>query len=367
MIRIVSGDDPLVKEVLFDFRKRENEKNFLVRMKGEGKFISSAFPEYRNNSKVLLEFIPEKECHLPPFYFRWLLALRIPYLSFSFFPLLLVTGIVWKSGQTVPMALLFFLYSSLFFVHLSCNLWGEYEDHLRGVDTLENSGGSGVIQRLWIPAVHIRNTAAFFMGIGILLGGFLFLNLPSDLPLEKLMIVGALGALGAASYSGWPFHYKYFGLGEPIVFLLSGPILTLGASYLLFGNHTQEWKVLIDSLPLSFLAILRLHAGNLQKIPFDTMASVFTISRLVGFRIGKYLVKFLLIMPFALIFSLWLMDYIPMAALGAFVAFPFLIQSWNALDKAKGPLDPFCAEVKLAITRMQWTMGAIYSLSFFLS
>jgi 1,4-dihydroxy-2-naphthoate octaprenyltransferase len=367
MIRVVSEEDPLIKEVLFDFRKTENQKTFFVRMKGEGKFVSSAFPEYRNNAKVLLEYIPSNDWKIPPLYLRWFLALRIPYLSFSFFPLLMVTGALWKSGESIPVAHLFFLYCSLFFVHLSCNLWGEFEDHLRGVDTLENSGGSGVIQRLWIPAVHIRNIAAMLMGIGIVLGFFLFLNLPNNLPLEKLLVIGSLGALGAASYSGWPFHYKYFGLGEPIVFLLSGPIISLGASYLLMGNHTQEWRVLIDSLPLAFLATLRLHAGNLQKIPFDTMANVFTIPRLVGFRVGKYLVKFLLAMPFALIFALWHLNFIPTASLAAFFAFPFLIQSWNALNKAKGPLDPFCLEVKIATTRMQWVLGAIYSLSFFLS
>lgn len=364
MIRVVNSDSPLVQQVLHDYRFQENGRKFCVRVRGEGKFVSSAFPEFQQSGKVLLEFLPEEEHRRPSFFSRWLLAFRIPYLAFSFFPLILVTGLLWKTGS-FPWLQIFLLYSSLFLVHLSCNLWGEYEDHLRGVDTLENSGGSGVIQKLWIPAVHIRNVASVLLLGSLVLGGFLFFHLPEGLPLQRLFALGCIGALGAASYSGWPFHYKYLGWGEPIVFLLSGPVITLGASYLLLGQHFREVEILFLSLPLASLAVLRLHCGNLQKIPYDTMANVFTISRLVGFSAGKWL----LFVPIALaIFTLCAsvaMGWAPLACLWAFLSLPFVVQLWQAFRKAKGPLDPYCIEGKIAATRMQWMFGAFYAIGFF--
>lgn len=364
MIRVVDSSSPLVSQVLQDYRVQENGLRFCVRVKGEGKFVSSAFPEFAQAGKILLEYIPEENHVRPNILWRWLLALRVPYLAFSFFPLILVTGMLWQTQQ-FPWALIALLYSSLFFIHLSCNLWGEYEDHLRGVDTLDNSGGSGVIQKLWIPAVHIRNVAALFFCIAIVLGTILFFHLPDNLPSQRLLALGVVGALGAASYSGWPFHYKYLGLGEPIVFLLSGPILTLGASYLLLGRHLREGEFLLLSLPLAALAVLRLHSGNLQKIPFDTMAQVFTISRLVGFSWGKILLLLPLALAFGALCASVALGWAPLACLSALLSLPFAWQMWQAFWKAKGPLDPHCIDGKLAATRLQWMFGALYALGFF--
>ncbi len=364
MIRVVDSDSSLVQKVLHDYRFQENGKNYCVRVRGEGKFVSSAFPEFHQPGKILLEFLPEEEHQRPSLLSRWLLAFRIPYLAFSFFPLILVSGLLWKTG-TFSWSLIFFLYSSLFLVHLSCNLWGEYEDHLRGVDTLENSGGSGVIQKLWIPAVHIRNMASLLLLGSIVLGGFLFFHLPEGLPFQRLLALGCVGALGAASYSGWPFHYKYLGWGEPIVFLLSGPVITLGASYLLLGRHFREAEILFLSLPLASLAVLRLHCGNLQKIPYDTMANVFTISRLVGFRLGKWLLLAPLALAFITLCASVAIGWAPLACLASLLSLPFVFQLWQAFRKAKGPLDPYCIDGKIAASRLQWAFGALYASGFF--
>jgi 1,4-dihydroxy-2-naphthoate octaprenyltransferase len=364
MIRVVDSNSPLVPKVLQDYRLEEAGQRYCVRVKGEGKFVSSAFPEFSQPGKILLEYVLEQDHVRPHIFWRWLLALRIPYLAFSFFPLILVSGLLWQTQQ-FPWTLIVLLYSSLLFVHLSCNLWGEYEDHLRGVDTLANAGGSGVIQKLWIPAVHIRNVAALLLTFSLGLGIFLFFHLPENLPLQRLLALGLIGALGAASYSGWPFHYKYLGWGEPIVFLLSGPILTLGASYLLLGSHFREAEILLLSLPLAALAVLRLHCGNLQKIPFDTMAQVFTISRLVGFSWGKTLLLLPLALAFGALCASVALGWAPRACLMALLALPFAWQMWQAFWKAKGPLDPYCIDGKTAATRLQWMFGALYACGFF--
>ena len=242
--RVLSAQDSFVLRALRDFRVMENGREWIARLRGAGKFRSAVFPE-KNDGQVLVELIPVSEWERPSLPVRWAHALRLPYLLFSLLPLFLVLTHVRSLGldlrPLLPITLL--LFASLVMIHLGCNLWSDYEDHLRGVDSPEHTGGSRVIQRLWIPAVHLRNAAAVLFFGGCALGLGLLWLLPWSLVGTQLLWIGLLGAFGAASYSGWPFHYKYLGLGEPIVFVLSGPVVTAGAA-LIYGQTNLAWYAL---------------------------------------------------------------------------------------------------------------------------
>jgi 1,4-dihydroxy-2-naphthoate octaprenyltransferase len=362
--RVLSARDPLVRRVQRDFRVKENGRDFLVRLRGEGRFRSSVFPGIRQDPQMLLEFIPAELLPRPAAFRRWWEALRLPYITFSLLPLLLVASSFYREQGSLPVAPTLLLFFSVALIHVSCNLWGDYEDHLRGVDSLDHDGGSGVIQKLWLPAIALRNAAAALMLLGLAAGGVLVALLPlSDLS-QPLFILGALGALGAASYSGWPFHYKYFGLGEPIVFFLTGPLVTAGAAILLYqGTHLWGWASLV-SLPLAFLAVLRLHGGNTQRIPFDTMAGVLTAARKLGFKWSKRAWGFHFFAPYLVTGALVLAGYAPLASLLTLLTIPLAFLSLEPLRKATGPLDPACHELRERGAQLHLAFGLIYALSF---
>ncbi len=364
--RVLPADHPLVLQVATDFRLEENGAPWVVRMRGEGRFHSSVFPEFsHSNRNVLLELIPRKDWERPGFLVRWLVALRLPYLLFSFLPLFLVSALHYAERGFLPWRETGLLFASVLLVHMSCNLWGDYEDHLRGVDSPEHSGGSGVVQKLWIPALHLKLAAAALMVLGIGLGVLLLSFLPMDFVGRHLLLLAVLGALGAAGYSGWPFHYKYLGLGEPVIFLLSGPLVTLGASYILFGDHERLFFFAGISLPLAFLAVLRLHGGNLQRIPFDSMAGSFTIARWLKFSLSKWALGFLFLSPFLAVAGLWLLGIVPNFALVAFASLPVALLAFSPLRAAQGPLDPACYELRELGARLHLAFGLLYAGSFF--
>ncbi len=359
--RILPMGHDFVQQTLRDFRVWEDGEEWVARLKGEGRFRSSVFPE--SERQVLVELLPRTEWPRPAIAWRWLAALRLPYLLFSLLPLVLVLAVYHQQSRPPVSGLSFLLLASVFLIHASCNLWSDYEDHLRGVDSPGQSGGSGVIQKLWIPAVHIRNAAALLMISGCVLGVVLLAQLPIALVGKHLVWLSLVGALGAASYSGWPFHYKYLGLGEPIVFFLSGPIVTLGASLVLFRDASFfVWFALV-SLPLSFLAVLRLHSGNMQRIPFDSMAGVSTIARSYGFRWSKWAYGFLLFAPFLSTGILISAGLVGRSALAAWVTLPLALYALRALRLATGPLDPACRELRLNAARLHFSFGLVYSLS----
>jgi 1,4-dihydroxy-2-naphthoate octaprenyltransferase len=361
--RVFPSDHEYIRRTLRDFRVVEGDQRWIARLRGEGKFRSAVFPELAKQ-QVLVELIPVSEWKRPALLLRWLAALRLPYLTISLLPLLLVLCARVGSGAGVPWLLTFLLFSSVTLIHLGCNLWSDFEDHLRGVDNSGQSGGSGVIQKLWIPAVHLRNAAATLFLSGCVFGVALMVVLPAELVTQRLFWLGLGGALGAASYSGWPFHYKYFGLGEPIVFLLGGPLVTAGAAALYFPGAGELTRFALLSLPLSFLVTLRLHCGNMQRIPFDTAARVLTIARLGGFSWSKRAYAFLVVAPFLCVAALVYTHEAPFTSLLSLLAVPGAVLALKALPRASGPLDPACYDLRTQASRLHWAFGLLYCAGF---
>lgn len=362
--RVLPAGDPLVKQVQRDFRVEEAGRRWVVRLRGEGRFRSSVFPEFRHEPQVLLEFVGEESWPRPGALHRWWEALRLPYTTFSLLPLLLVAADYYRETGLAPEPYTMLLFLSVALIHVSCNLWGDYEDHLRGIDSPDHEGGSGVIQKLWIPAVHLRNAAAVLMLLGLLAGAAMWFFLPVAILLVPLILVGGVGAFGAASYSGWPFHYKYLGLGEPIVFFLSGPVVTIGASLVIFRDQSHVPWASVVCLPLAFLAVLRLHGGNTQRIPFDTMAGVFTIARAWGFTWSKLAWAGLFFAPYLVTLIVIFAGMAPLSSLLTFLALPLSLLAIEPLRSASGPLDPACHELRERAAQLHLTFGLLYSLSF---
>ncbi len=361
MNKVFSAKDEFVQRTLRDFRVWENGQRWIARLKGEGRFRSAAFPELAE-SHVLVEMIPVTEWNRPSLVTRWFSALRLPYLTISLLPLLLVACARWNAG--LPGLITFLLFACVTLIHLGCNLWGDVEDHLRGVDNPGQSGGSGVIQKLWIPAVHLRWAAALLFLAGLAAGVLLLFQLPLELVRHRLIWVGLIGALGAASYSGWPFHYKYLGLGEPIVFLLAGPVVTFGAAALYFVGTEELLRFAWLSLPLSLLVTLRLHGGNMQRIPFDTIAGVLTIARVSGFRWSKVACYFLAAAPFLAVAALVGLGIAPTSSLVCVLALPLAARVMAQVRVASGPLDPVFLDLRYSAAYLHLAFGLLYCFSF---
>ncbi len=365
MVRVVAAENQEVRRFLHDFRVEEHGEWFVARLQGEGRFGSAVFPELSQKKKILIELLHWDEwlATRPKIFERWLTALRLPYLAFTLLPILLVAFTLVAENGFEQIRHVLWMVVSVSLLHLGCNLWNDYEDHLRGVDAPDSSGGSGVIRNLWIPAVHIRNAAAILFFAGLVCGIFLLKDIGWATGGKHLLWIGMLGALAAASYSGWPFHYKYLGLGEPIVFLIS-PLVAMGACAVLYRDADYFVWFAIATLPLAFLAILRLHIGNMQRIPFDKLADTRTIASLVGFKRAKWIGGFLLIAPFLITVAMWALKVAPAYSLASFAAVPWLISPALGLVRAKGPLDPECQRVRTGAAILHLVFGVLYTLGF---
>ena len=277
---------------------------------------------------------------------------------------MLVAAVSFHRGSPISLATIVGLLASITLLLLGCNLWNDYEDHLRGVDSPEYSGGSGVIQKLWIPAIHIRNFSAVCFLSGLSLGLLLFLQLPFLTVGFHLLWIGLIGIFGALSHSGWPFHLKYYSLGELVIFFLSGPLLTMGISLFFFADPQFLFWFACISLPLSFLAVLRMHLGNMQRIPFDSMGKSNTWAKFLGFHYSQISFYLFSALPFVLVLLMVGLGVLSRSSLLVLVTAPMALYCVLQVNRATGPLDPALHEIRKNVQRFHLSFGLLYCLSF---
>jgi 1,4-dihydroxy-2-naphthoate octaprenyltransferase len=116
-----------------------------------------------------------------------------------------------------------------------------------------------------------------------------------------VLVLGALGVLGAYFYSGRPIAYKYRGLGDPAIFLLFGPLMVLGAYYV------QAWAIelvpMLYALPVGCLVTAILHVNNTRDIASDGRGGGTTVARTLGLGGAKVLLYALLAAAYLLVIA----------------------------------------------------------------
>lgn len=287
----------------------------------------------------------------------WMKACRFYSLSASLVPMLL--GIVyaaWMSwGISLPLSLLALVGGVL--LHLATNLHNDVSDHLRGIDQYADYGGSGVIQKGWVSARKIWMASLGLYALGTLCG----------LPLiwirgSKLLVVGALGFLGACTYSLEHYGTKYSGLGDFAVFVLMGPLMAVGTS--LAASGTWSWNLVLVSLPIGFFVALILHSNNIHDIPIDRRAGATTLAILLGFQASKTYYLFLLFAGYATIGFLALLGLIPAMTLLSWLTVPLALRHLQVLRSAENPLNPDLGALRFKAARLHLLVGLLYVLGF---
>lgn len=360
------ASDRFVRKVLRDFRVVESGQKLIARVEGEGK-IADYFGETESEKRVFIQFLPEAEWlqKRVSFVHRWLSALRLHYLGFSLLPQLLVIGMLLDGNITLNPWLVFGALTATTLLHLACNLWNDYEDHLRGVDCVGSSGGSGAIQKLWIPAAHIRNAAIVFFLASLCVGFYLLGTLNWETNGKILVTLGVLGTIGAASYSGWPIHYKYLAMGEVLVFFLCGPLVAAGALTLLAPQALSYLALALAAYPLGMQAVLRLHGGNLRRIPYDIQARARTVANLIGFSHSKNLYILMLITLYVLVPVVFFVNTTSPLIFLSYLSLPVAYYQFKLIRRMRGPLDPLAKRLGASSIYLDLSFGLLYTVSFF--
>jgi 1,4-dihydroxy-2-naphthoate polyprenyltransferase len=212
----------------------------------------------------------------PKLAFGWLFlrATRLPFLTATVVPVLLGIAVAAERGDfSWWVALLTVIGGAC--IHLGLNVANDVFDTTSGADAAnvnptQFSGGSRVVHYGLISLRGITLLSAGFYAVGIAIGLVLCATRGWG-----LLWLGVAGVLLSLFYTAPPLKFVHRGLGEVIVAIGFGPIMTLGAYYVQAQRY--DWEPFLASLPVGILIALVLYVNEIPDRPADAAAGKRTL------------------------------------------------------------------------------------------
>lgn len=197
----------------------------------------------------------------------------------------------------------------------AANLVNEYADFRKGADEFKVAGqGMTIKNQVLTPRDVLMGAIASLVG-GALIGLYL---LSQSGPL--LLWIGIAGVLGAVLYTAGPFALAYHGLGEITAGIMFGPLMVLGAYYVMAREF--DWLPVIVSLPIAFMVAAILHANNIRDMDADRAVNKRTLAIILGLRLARIEYAILVYGTYVLLAIIVVLGYAPWTTLAAFITLP---------------------------------------------
>jgi 1,4-dihydroxy-2-naphthoate octaprenyltransferase len=228
----------------------------------------------------------------------WFQAVRAISLTATATPALAVLCWLAVRGQPIDFMMAGSALLGVLCLQMAVNLLNDVSDYLKLIDLPGTLGGSGVIQQGWRSAQQIQHAAYVCLLAGVCFG------LPVVLFHPALWLIAICAIGGVLLYSAQSWGLKYRALGDLAVWLLCGPLLTIGISL----AATGDWQIEVIWLGsfFGFTACAILHSNNLNDINADTQRGAITLAALQGFRLARFWLFFYYIAAFvSLVPVLW--------------------------------------------------------------
>lgn len=236
--------------------------------------------------------------------------------SFSVALIVCLTGIViaYRDGITnIPLSLL--ILSAGLLLQAGVNLINDYAD---------------LSQPELSPASIRQIKANFNYGlISFLLAAIIgfFLIIHSG-PL--LLVLTAIGVVGALGYTLEPINYKRRGLAVLLVFWLMGVLMVVGSYYALSSEITADLFLL--SVPVSLFTSLLLLSNEIRDFEDDCANGINTLTVRLGYPTAVVLYRSLVVSVYLACLLLYLFNLLP-GALWVLLSLPVLLLPLGRLEK----------------------------------
>ena len=237
-------------------------------------------------------------------------------------------------------------------LHSGTNVVNEVYDVRRGIDTITSPRASHAVLKGRISERGALRLAGLFFLVAVLIG--LALTAVRGWPIVAL---GLAGLGGGYFYTAPPFEYKYRALGVPLVFLLMGPLMTVGAYYAVSGAWSIQALVL--SVPVGLLVAAILHGNEWRDISEDTRAGIVTLSARIGAGRAHYGYVALVVGAYVALGLAVAFDWLPPATMIAVLSLPLLAQVMRSAELGASGQARAIAMIDLQTARLHLAFGAL--------
>jgi 1,4-dihydroxy-2-naphthoate octaprenyltransferase len=219
----------------------------------------------------------------------WLMAARPQTLPAGASPVVLGSAVAVYEGVFAPGPALAALVGALL-IQVGTNFANDYFDALKGADTDDREGFTRVTAGGLIEPRRVKLAMAATYALAVVVG--LYLVSVGGVP---ILVVGLTSIGAGVLYTGGPYPYGYYGLGDLFVFVYFGVVAVTGTYYVQAaagvagvpvglppGSVTPP--VVVASLAAAALTTSILVVNNVRDIETDREAGKRTLAVVLGYR-----------------------------------------------------------------------------------
>ncbi len=257
----------------------------------------------------------------------WVKTSRPFTLTAAMSPVFVGTAIAAYEGTFHVLTFLLTLFSCLF-LQIGTNYFNEYFDYRYGLDHSESLGAMTVIFRNEMTANQVLGGGIVSFTIAALLGLMLvFLVGP------VILLFGLAAMAIAYFYSAEPFKFASRGLGDVMVYIAMGFLMTWGSYYVQIPHWS--WSAFAASVPVGFIVVAILNMNNTRDYQDDVAVNKRTLPVRFGQKFGQRFHAFLLIGSYVAVTLFAVTRVLPLFSLAVWLTFPLAFNSVRSVLNAR--------------------------------
>jgi 1,4-dihydroxy-2-naphthoate octaprenyltransferase len=242
----------------------------------------------------------------------WLMAARPQTLPAGASPVVLGVGLAVADGAFAPLPAVAALVGALL-IQIGTNFANDYFDAVKGTDTPHREGFTRVTAGGLIPPWRVKLATVVAYGLALVVG--LYLVFVGGLP---ILVVGLSSILAGVLYTGGPYPYGYYGLGDVFVFVYFGVVAVCGTYFvqavaglggglpLTIPAGTLPPAVIVASLAAAGLTTALLVVNNIRDIETDAAVGKHTLAVMLGYTWSRVEFLAMLGLGYVVPVALWL-------------------------------------------------------------
>ena len=266
--------------------------------------------------------------------FKWMVIMRLPFLSATFVPIFAGAAVASMLGETVSWSWLGLTLLGGALLHIGTNTSNDYFDHRSGTDAINYNysneglnGGSRSIQMGLITPKGMLTVAVATFTLSAVVG--IPLIIKSGLPILWLGLVGFFSGL---FYTAPPFKFSSRkGMGEFLIGLNFGPLMVAGSSLVQTGRLIPE--AFLVGIPIGLLIAAVVYMNEFPEHESDKATGKNTLIVVFGPERARAGYVALIASAFVSIIVMALNGTLPMLSLIALLALYFGYTATKTLYK----------------------------------
>src|SRR5699024_246753 len=253
----------------------------------------------------------------------WWRLLRPHTLTASFISVFLGTMFAYIHENTFHTGLFLAMLFASILIQAATNMFNEYYDYKRGLDTEKSVGIGGTIVRDGVAPKTVLQLAFAFFGIAIFLG--IYICMESS---WWIAVIGAASMVIGYLYTGGPIPIAYTPFGALFSCFLLGTVIIAISYYIQTLMITKE--IIFVSIPVAIFIGAIMLSNNIRDLDGDKKSGRKTIAILIGRKNAIIFLATMFFVAYTITASLILLGILPVWSIITFLSLK------NAVDVIKG-------------------------------